>query len=97
VNLPPAPDARHDFKPDLLNLAVDKAGAVWFQKKQVPLPELGLLLSNRFRLDTNLPVYISGDRDTSHGAMADLYEIVRSAGVQKVAFAVAGPERQNTR
>ena len=32
VNLPSATQAQHDFKPDMLNIAVDKAGAVWFQK-----------------------------------------------------------------
>jgi len=95
VNLPPATQARHDFKPDMLNIAVDKAGAVWFQKTRVALPELSLMVSNRFRVDTNLPIYISGDRDTLHGAMADVYEVVRSAGVQKVAFAMAGKETQN--
>jgi biopolymer transport protein ExbD len=95
VNLPSATQAQHDFKPDMLNLAVDKAGAVWFQKKQISLPEVSLLVSNRFRVDTNLPVYISGDRDTLHGAMADVYEAVRGAGVQKVAFAVGGTEIQS--
>jgi biopolymer transport protein ExbD len=95
VNLPYATQARHDFKPDMLNVAVDKAGAVWFQQTQVSLPELSLVVSNRFRADTNLPVYISGDRDTPHGAMADVYEVVRAAGVQKVAFAVAGKETLN--
>jgi biopolymer transport protein ExbD len=96
VNLPTATQARHDFQPDMLNIAVDKAGAVWFLKKQVSLLELSLVVSNRFRVDTNLPVYISGDRDTLHGAMADVYEVVRGAGVQKVAFAVAGKETQTT-
>jgi biopolymer transport protein ExbD len=95
VNLPSATQAQHDFKPDMLNLAVDKAGAVWFQKRQISLPEVSLLVSNRFRADTNLPVYISGDRDTLHGAMADVYEAVRGAGVQKVAFAVGGTETQS--
>ena len=95
VNLPSATRAQHDFQPGMLNIAVDKAGAVWFQKKQISLPELSLVVSNRFRVDTNLPVYISGDRDTLHGAMADVYEVVRSAGVQKVAFAMAGKEPQN--
>jgi biopolymer transport protein ExbD len=89
VNLPPAFDAKHDFKPDMLNIAVDKSGAVWFQKKEISLADLGSVLSNRFRVDTNLPVYISGDRDTLHGAMADVYEVARSAGIQKVAFMVA--------
>ncbi len=96
VHLPSVPLAQHDFQPDMLNIAVDKAGAVWFQKKQISLPALSLVVSNRFRGDTNLPVYISGDRDTLHGAMASVYEVVRGAGVQKVAFAVAGKEAQTT-
>jgi biopolymer transport protein ExbD len=86
VNLPSATQARHDFKPDMLNLAVDKAGALWLEKKQISLMELSTVLSNRFRSDTNLPVYISGDRDTLHGDMVNVYEAVRSAGIQKVAF-----------
>src|SRR5437879_3190496 len=48
----------------MLNIAVDKAGKVWFQKQQVSLGELGIVISNRFRVDTNLPVYVSGERDT---------------------------------
>ncbi len=95
VNLPPASEAQHDFKPDMLNIAVDKAGAVWVRKDRLSLPELTLVVSNRFRTDTNLPVFISGDRDTLHGAMADVYEVVRSAGVQKVAFAVAPKESED--
>ena len=92
VDLPTATQAEHDFKPDMLNIAVDKAGKVWIEKKEISLPDLGLMVSNRFRAETNLPVYISGDRDTLHGVMADVYEVVRGAGVQKVAFAMAGKE-----
>jgi len=95
VNLPSATQARHDFQPDMLNIAVDQAGAVWLQKTQISFPELSLVVSNRFRVDTNLPVLISGDRDTLHGAMASVYEVVRGAGVQKVAFAMAGKETQS--
>ncbi len=92
VNLPTATQARHDFKPDMFNIAVDKAGNVWLEKKQITLPELGVALSNRFRMDTNLPVYISGDRDTLHGSLVDVYDVVRRAGIQKVSFTVAGKE-----
>ncbi len=55
VELPAAAQARPDFKPDMINLAVDKTGAVWLEKKEITLPQLYLTLSNRFRLDTNLP------------------------------------------
>jgi biopolymer transport protein ExbD len=90
VHLPPSTEAQHDFKPDMINIAVDKSGAVWLEKKQLSLAELSLVVSNRFQLNTNLPVYISGDQDTLHGAMVDVLNVVRHAGVQKVAFMVDG-------
>jgi biopolymer transport protein ExbD len=96
VDLPSASQANHDFKPDMLHLAVDKSGALWLEKRELSLAQLQSILSNRFRIDTNLPVYISGDRDTPHGAMADVYEAVRAAGVQKVAFMVSGAETKAT-
>ena len=86
VNLPEATQAQHDFKPDMINIAVDKSGAVWLEKNKITMPELSLVVSNRFRADTNLPVYISGDRDTLHGDMVSVYEAVRRAGIQKVSF-----------
>jgi len=86
VTLPSASQARQDYKPDMINIAVDKAGAVWFEKREVTLADLALVVSNRFRADTNLPVYISGDEATLHGNMVDVYQVVRGAGVQKVAF-----------
>jgi biopolymer transport protein ExbD len=92
VNLPAASQARQDYKPDMVNISVDKNGAVWLEKKAMTLPELSLVLSNRFRANTNLPVYISGDRDTLHGYMVNVYEAVRGAGIQKVAFMTGNPE-----
>jgi biopolymer transport protein ExbD len=86
VNLPAATQAAQDYKPDMVNIAVDKSGAVWLEKKTISLPALSLVLSNRFRADTNLPVNISGDRDTRHGEMVLVYQAVRGVGIQKVAF-----------
>jgi len=88
VNLPDATQARQDYKPDMVNIAVDKSGAIWLEKKIVTLPELSLVLSNRFRADAEVPVYISGDNDASQGSMVDVLAAVRNAGIQKVAFMV---------
>ena len=88
VNLPAATQAAADFKPGMINIAVDKSGAVWLEKKQLSLPQLSLVLSNRFRQDTNLPVYVSGDSDTLEGAMSEVLRTVRNVGAQKVAFMV---------
>jgi len=90
VDLPNADMGVADFKPGMINIAVDKAGLVWLEKTNVTLAQLDAALTNRFRLDTNLPVYISGDAGTRHGDMCDVLEAVRRAGVQKVAFMVEG-------
>jgi biopolymer transport protein ExbD len=93
VNLPSATEARHDFKPDMINIAVDKAGKVWLQKQPVSLADLSLVLSNRFRADTNVPVNVSGDRDTLEGAMSEVLQTVRNTGIQKVGFTVGSADK----
>jgi biopolymer transport protein ExbD len=85
VHLPNALESQQDFKPNMVNIAVDKSGAVWLEKKEISLAELGTAISNRLAADPKLPVYISGDRDTLHGAMVKVYQTVRAAGIQNVA------------
>ena len=86
VNLPHASQSQQDYRPDMVNIAVDKSGAVWLEKKQVSPADLASVLKNRFRANPDVPVYISGDRDTLHGDMVKVYQTVRAAGIQKVAF-----------
>ena len=94
VNLPSATMARADYKPDMINIAVDKSGAIWLEKKEISLAGLDTVLSNRFRVDTNLPVYISGDAATLHGSMVDVLAAVRRTGVQKIAFMTSSGTNQ---
>ena len=86
VHLPPATQSQQDYRPDMVNIAVDKSGSVWLEKQEISLADLGLALSNRFRANPDLPVYISGDRDTLHGDMVEVYETIRNMGIQKIAF-----------
>ena len=86
VNLPAASQARQDYRPDMVNIAVDKSGAVWLEKKPVSLAQLASVLKNRFRANPDVPVYISGDRDTLHGDMVKVYQAVRAVGIQKISF-----------
>ena len=86
VHLPSATQSQQDYKPDMVNIAVDKSGAVWLEKKEISMADLGLVLSNRFHANPDLPIYISGDRDTLHGDMVKVYQTVRAVGIQKVSF-----------
>lgn len=89
MDLPTATQATRDFKPDIVNIDVDRQGDVYVEKRPVSVVELRNYLSNKYHLNTNVPVYISGDKDASHGAVIRVLDLVRRAGIQKVSFAVS--------
>ena len=88
MDLPTATTASRDFKPDILNVSVDKLGDIYVGTTQLNLVAFQAVLSNRFKVNTNLPVYISGDKDATHGAIIRVLDIVRREGIQKVSFAI---------
>ena len=89
MDLPTATMATRDFKPDIVNISVDKLGDIYVDKKPVNVVELHYYLSNKFRISTNFPVYISGDKDASHGSVIRVLDLVRREGIQKVSFAIS--------
>ena len=89
MDLPTATMAKRDFKPDIVNISVDKAGDISIDKKPMNYVELHNYLSNKFRINTNVPVYISGDKDATHGTVIGVLDIVRREGIQKVSFAIS--------
>ncbi len=89
MDLPTATVAKRDFKPDIVNVGVDRQGNVFIDKKMVSLVELQNYLSNKYRANTNVPVYISGDKDATHGMIIRVLDIVRREGIQKVSFAIS--------
>ena len=97
VDLPGSTQAVHDFRPDLINVAVDREGGIWLEKNRLTLFELATSFSNRLKETPDAPVYISGDRETKHGAMVEVLDTVRRSGIQNVAFMVNGGEIQTNR
>ncbi len=94
ASLPTATLATSTAKPDLINLTVDRLGQVSIDKQRISFPELFTLLTNRHNLNTNLPVYITGTRDATHGSMIYVLDFVKRAGVQRVAISVkAAPDK----
>jgi len=88
ASLPTATLATSAVQPDMMRLLVDRDGQVFSDTKRLTLPELYTLLTNRFNLNTNLPVYITGTRDTTHGSMMYVLDFVKRAGIQRAAIAV---------
>ena len=94
ANLPTATLATFNTKPDIVNLLVDRAGQVSVEKKAISFSELNSLLTNRFSMNTNLPVYITGAQDATHGSVIYVLDLVKRAGIAHVAIAVkAAPDQ----
>ncbi|HRH97939.1 MAG TPA: biopolymer transporter ExbD [Prosthecobacter sp.] len=89
MDLPTATMASRDFKPDIVNISVNKAGDVYVEKKPINYVDLRSYLSNKFRANTNVPVYISGDKDATHGTVINVLDLVRREGIQRVSFAIS--------
>jgi biopolymer transport protein ExbD len=54
VNLPVASAAQSDFKPDMINLAVNAQGDVFYNKASITLPTLESELAKRYGLSTSV-------------------------------------------
>jgi biopolymer transport protein ExbD len=88
ASLPTATLASSTAKPDMVNLMVDKFGQVSADDKPTSLTDLFTLLTDRYRANTNLAVYITGTRDATHGSMIYVLDFVKGIGIQRVAIAV---------
>ena len=94
ANLPTATQAAPNQKPDLVALFVNRDGQLSVDKKPISFSDLNTLLTNRFNLNTNLPVYITGAKDATHGEIISVLDFVKRAGIQRVAIAVkAAPDQ----
>jgi biopolymer transport protein ExbD len=93
ANLPTATLATSSTKPDIVNLFVNRDGQISVDKKSISFSDLNTLLTNRFSLNTNLPVYITGAKNATHGEVIGVLDFVKRAGIQHVAIAVkAAPD-----
>jgi biopolymer transport protein ExbD len=88
ASLPTATLSTSTAKPDMINLTVDRFGQVSADSKPISFPDLFQLLTNRSSVNTNLPVYITGTRDATHGSVIYVLDFVKRAGIQRVAIAV---------
>ena len=88
VNLPTATTANTEGKKDIVDVSVDQNGGVFLDKKPVGDSDLVSGLLSAQNANPNLRVFISGDKDARHGQVIHVLDLVRSAGIDKVAFEI---------
>jgi biopolymer transport protein ExbD len=88
VNLPTATTATADTKNDFVSISVDKSGAAFLDKQPIGLNELAQKLTALHQAKESTRVFISGDKDARHGDVIHVLDVVRSAGIEKIAFEI---------
>ena len=96
VNLPTATTATPETKKDFIDISVDKIGAVYLDKKPVRDDEVVTALVALRQKNPAVRVFISGDKEARHGDVIHVLDLVRSAGIDKVAFEVRPPGKGAT-
>ena len=86
VNLPTATTTSIETKNNFVSISVDKAGVAYFNREPVGQNELVQRLNAWLRTNENVRVFIRGDQDARHGDVIRVLDLVRSAGIQKVAI-----------
>jgi biopolymer transport protein ExbD len=76
-------------------LAVGTLANAQFDKKPIGSNELVAALIATQKSNPNLRVIISGDQDARHGDVIHALDLVRSAGIDKVAFEIQPAAVQN--
>jgi biopolymer transport protein ExbD len=88
VNLPTAASATNEPKRDFADISVDKAGSAYLDKKLVDDNELIGALTGFQKANPNMRIIISGDAEARHGDVIHVLDLVRLAGIEKVAFEI---------
>ena len=91
MDLPTGQQATRNTRKDIVNLKVTRNGDFYLDKTLVSSVELRSYLSNDFRTNASVAVYITGDPEATHGMIIDALDLVRQEGIQKVSFAIAAP------
>jgi biopolymer transport protein ExbD len=89
VNLPTAKSATPEPRRDFVDISVDRSGEVFLNKKQVS--DDNQLIADLVSLRQANPlvrIIISGDAEARHGDVIHVLDLVRLAGVDKVAFEI---------
>jgi biopolymer transport protein ExbD len=88
MNLPTSTISTSKKKPDVVDVNVKQNGDIYIDKVSFNIVDFSLLLSNRFRANTNVQVYIKGDDLATHGRVIEVLDLVRQQKIKNVSFAL---------
>src|SRR5438445_1348554 len=97
VNLPRGSSGETQTKREYISVSVDKDGHYFFDKDEVTDTDLQQRLVKVHQSDPEAKVFVRGDRDTAHGNVVHLLDMLRSAGFYRITFQIKREARRAVR
>src|SRR5437773_5947856 len=88
VNLPTGASGETQSKREYISVSVDMNGNFFFDKDEVSREEMQARLIKVHQSAPDAKVFVRGDRDTVHGNIVQLLDMLRSAGFYKISFEI---------
>ena len=88
VTLPTGVSGETQAKKDYISVSVDSGGNAYFDKTEMDYDKLTATLKRVHDENPEAKVFVRGDRDTVHGNIIRVLDILRSVGFYKVAFEI---------
>jgi biopolymer transport protein ExbD len=88
VNLPTATSASAEQTRNLINVSIDKSGVAYVEARPIATTDLAALLKGIQATNASARVFIGADKDTRHGDVVRVLDVVRGAGIEKIAFEI---------
>jgi biopolymer transport protein ExbD len=86
MDLVQAKTAHDDFKPSIINVAVDKGGQLLVGTNSVSPEQLDKILSQAYQASAKTPIFVTSDRSTSFSLVSVALDHIRRAGFQHISF-----------
>jgi biopolymer transport protein ExbD len=80
-------------KPDVVDLLVKPDGDLYVGDTAYNIVDLQRFLSNRFRVNSHVQVYIKADPASTYGMFINALDLVRQVGIQNVSCAITLPPK----
>jgi biopolymer transport protein ExbD len=95
VNLPTGASGETQSKREYISVSVDMNGNFFFDKDEVSREEMQSRLVKVHQSAPDAKVFVRGDRDTVHGNIVQLLDMLRSAGFYKISFEIKSEALKN--
>ena len=86
IDLPQATSQPSPEKPDIIDVAIDPAGTMFWNDQTVTLEELNVKLHEVANKEPQPELHIRADKETRYQVLAEVMAYAQNAGVQKLGF-----------